>query len=116
MDAAAGPRRPARGATWNLAPVLRAVFDGVLGELPNQLEVLREDVRLSASDLLDVRVEGRDGHPERAAQRCQRGGSVPRRLAGRPRRGWVLNLMEDAAAAEIARAKVLTLPGYERLP
>lgn len=51
-------------------PVARAVFDGVLGELPNQLEVLREDVRL----------------------------------------------MEDAAAAEIARAKVLTLPGYERLP
>jgi len=28
----------------------------------------------------------------------------------------LLNLMEDAAAAEIARAKVLTLPGYERLP
>ena len=37
--------------------------------------------------------------------------------------GWVAAsrpdlavLMGNAAAAEIARAKVLTLPGYERLP
>ena len=31
------------------------VFDGVLGERPNQVDNLREDVSITAADLLDVR-------------------------------------------------------------
>src|SRR6266536_3888176 len=38
----------------DLVPVCREVFDGVLGERPNQVEKLREDVSVSAADLLDV--------------------------------------------------------------
>lgn len=84
--------------------------------MPNQLEVLREDVRVSASDLLDVRVEG-----ETVTQNGLRNDvSVAVQCLDAwlddPGAVGLLNLMEDAAAAEIARAKVLTLPGYERLP
>jgi Malate synthase/Putative auto-transporter adhesin, head GIN domain len=38
----------------DLVPVCREVFDGVLGERPNQLARLREDARVSADQLLDV--------------------------------------------------------------
>lgn len=95
-------------------PVAQAVFDGVLGELPNQLKVLREDVRVSASDLLDVRVEGeavtQNGlrNDVSVAVQCLDAWLDDRGAVG------LHDLME--AAAEIARAKVLTLPGYERLP
>jgi malate synthase len=84
--------------------------------MTNQLEVLREDVRVSASDVLDVRVEGetvtQNGlrNDVSVAVQCLDAWLDDRGAVG------LLNLMEDAAAAEIARAKVLTLPGYERLP
>ncbi|GAA3073839.1 hypothetical protein GCM10020254_17070 [Streptomyces goshikiensis] len=38
-----------------LVPVCRAVFDGVLGERPHQIERTREDVEVHAADLLYVR-------------------------------------------------------------
>ncbi|MFB7267941.1 malate synthase A [Streptomyces nojiriensis] len=38
-----------------LVPVCREVFDGVLGERPNQLDRTREDVEITAADLLSVR-------------------------------------------------------------
>src|SRR5699024_7320884 len=48
--------------TWvahpDLIPVARAEFDAVLAGRPHQLERLREDVRVTAEDLLDTRVEG----------------------------------------------------------
>ena len=44
--------------TWvahpDLVPVATEVFDGVLGERPNQAERLREEVRVSANELLAV--------------------------------------------------------------
>src|SRR5438105_12311241 len=44
--------------TWvahpDLVPVAKEVFDRVLGDRPNQLDVLREDVDVSAAELLDV--------------------------------------------------------------
>src|SRR5690606_20144579 len=46
--------------TWvahpDLVPVAREVFDEVLGARPNQLDRDRSDVRVSAEDLLDVRI------------------------------------------------------------
>src|SRR6202140_2368870 len=48
--------------TWvahpDLVPVAREAFDRVLGDRPNQLDSLREDVTANASQLLDVRVDG----------------------------------------------------------
>ncbi|MBV7667878.1 malate synthase A, partial [Escherichia coli] len=46
--------------TWvahpDLVPVARAPFDAVLGERPNQLDRSREDVSVTAGDLLDFTV------------------------------------------------------------
>src|SRR6201997_505625 len=38
----------------DLVPVCREIFDGVLGDAPNQLGKLREEVRVTAAELLDV--------------------------------------------------------------
>src|SRR6266849_8877299 len=38
----------------DLVPVCREVFDGVLGDAPNQLGKLRDDVEVTAAQLLDV--------------------------------------------------------------
>src|SRR6202020_2923223 len=38
----------------DLVPVCREVFDGVLGSKPNQLGRLRDEVSVSASDLLSI--------------------------------------------------------------
>src|SRR5690606_36374813 len=49
--------------TWvahpDLIPIARDEFDRVLGERPNQLDRQRDDVHVSARDLLDVHI-GRD--------------------------------------------------------
>ena len=48
--------------TWvahpDLVPVAREIFDGVLGERPNQVERLRDDVSVGAADLLDFEIPG----------------------------------------------------------
>ena len=71
----------------DLVPVCREVFDGVLGDAPNQLGKLRDDVagqrRRPARRGQDA---GRD-HRGRAAQQHQRRPAVPGQLAGRHRRG-----------------------------
>src|SRR5260221_354465 len=38
----------------DLVPVCREIFDGVLGDAPNQLGKLRDDVQVTAAELLDV--------------------------------------------------------------
>src|SRR5437764_12787692 len=48
--------------TWvahpDLVPTALAEFDAVLGDRPNQLERTRDEVAVTAADLLDVRVPG----------------------------------------------------------
>ena len=71
--------------TWvahpDLVPVAIEVFDRVLGDRPNQLDVLRDDVMPDAAALLDVAATpGRD-HRGRAAQRHLGRDPVPRGLA-----------------------------------
>jgi malate synthase len=96
--------------TWvahpDLVPVARSEFDRVLGERPNQLDRLREDVSVDARDLLDVRVPG--GEVTEAGLR-QNAGVGLRYLDS-----WlngvgaaaIFNLMEDTATAEISRSQV----------
>ncbi|WP_448575999.1 malate synthase A [Thermomicrobium sp.] len=96
--------------TWvahpDLVPVALEVFDRVLGERPHQKHRLREDVQVTARDLLDVRVPG---------GRITEGGlrnnvSVALQYLDSWLRGQgaaaIFNLMEDTATAEIARAQL----------
>ncbi len=96
--------------TWvahpDLVPVATEVFDGILGPRPNQLERLREDVRVTASALLDFAVPG----GEVTAGGLRANVSVGVRyldswLAG-VGAAAIDNLMEDAATAEISRSQV----------
>ncbi|MDN5901477.1 MAG: malate synthase A [Brachybacterium sp.] len=96
--------------TWvahpDLIPAARAEFDAVLGQRPHQLERLREDVHVTAADLLDLRVEG--GRITTAGIRQNI------RVALRYLDSWLQgqgaaaidNLMEDAATAEISRSQL----------
>ena len=89
-----------------LVPVCREVFDGVLGGWPNQLGRLREDVSVTAEDLLDVASAG--GEVTEAGVRANI--NVALRYIDAWLRGTgaaaIHNLMEDAATAEIARCQV----------
>jgi malate synthase len=93
--------------TWvahpGLVPVAQAVFDEHM-PTPNQLHVLREDVRITAADLLDV--------PQGA--RTMNGLRLNIRVGIQYIEAWLrglgcvplYNLMEDAATAEISRTQV----------
>jgi malate synthase len=96
--------------TWvahpDLVPVATEEFDRVLGERPNQVERLREDVSVEAGDLLDVRVPG----GEVTAEGVRNNVSVGIRYLESWLRGVgavaIYNLMEDAATAEISRSQI----------
>jgi malate synthase len=90
----------------DLVPTVQAAFDEVLGDRPNQKERQREDVRITAPDLLTVHVDG--GRITDAGLR----NNV--RVALRYLEAWlggqgavaIDNLMEDTATAEISRAQL----------
>jgi malate synthase len=90
----------------DLVPVCREVFDGVLGSAPNQLGRLRDDVHVTAADLLAI-----GATPGGITEAGLRGNiSVGLRYLA----SWlggngavaIFNLMEDAATAEISRSQV----------
>ncbi|GAA4582114.1 malate synthase A [Planotetraspora phitsanulokensis] len=90
----------------DLVPICREVFDGVLGERPNQLDRLREDVHVTAEDLLSV--------SKTPGQITETGLRNNVDVALRYLAAWmgglgavaIHNLMEDAATAEISRSQV----------
>jgi malate synthase len=96
--------------TWvahpDLVPTATEVFDAVLADRPNQLERLREDVRVTVAELLDVRVPG--GAVTEAGVRADV------EVGLRYLESWfagtgaaaINDLMEDAATAEIARSQL----------
>jgi malate synthase len=90
----------------DMVGLCREVFDSVLGDKPNQLDRRREDVHVTAEQLLDVAAT--PGEVTEAGLRndisvglqyleswLRGGGAVA-----------IFNLMEDAATAEIARSQV----------
>jgi len=89
-----------------MVDLCREVFDGVLGDKPNQRDRLREDVSVSASDLLAV-----DKTPGEITEAGLRNNVsvglqyIATWLGGNGAVG-IFNLMEDAATAEIARSQV----------
>jgi malate synthase len=96
--------------TWvahpDLVPLATEVFTAALGTAPHQKQRLREDVRVTARQLLDVRVPG--GVITEAGVRTNV------RVALQYLDSWlqgtgavaIANLMEDAATAEISRAQL----------
>ena len=96
--------------TWvahpDLVPVAAEVFDQVLRDRSNQKDRLREDVRVSADELLDTRVEGgrvtESGVATNVSVALQYLASW---LAGNGAAA-INNLMEDAATAEISRSQL----------
>jgi len=90
----------------DLVPVCREVFDGVLGDAPNQLGKLRDDVHVTAAQLLDV-ASTPGGITETGLRNNVSVGLqyLASWLAGQGAVA-IFNLMEDAATAEISRSQV----------
>jgi malate synthase len=96
--------------TWvahpDLVPVATEVFDGVLGERPNQVARLREDVVPNEAALLSI--------PDTPGEITAEGLRVNVSVGTRYLDAWldgvgaaaIDNLMEDAATAEISRSQV----------
>jgi malate synthase len=90
----------------DLVPVCKEVFDGVLGESPNQLDRLRDEVRVSAEDLLNIAAT--PGDITEAGLRNNIDVALRYLATWLDGAGAVAihNLMEDAATAEISRSQV----------
>jgi malate synthase len=90
----------------DMVDTCREVFDEVLGEKPNQVDRLREEVQVSADELLDVPSAGQVSTEKELAGNLY--------VAIRYTAVWlsgngavaIHNLMEDAATAEISRSQV----------
>ena len=89
-----------------MVPTCRDAYDAVLGDRPNQRDRLREEVSVSADELLDVRSTPGDvteaglrGNVSVALQ------YIETWLRGQGAVG-INNMMEDAATAEISRCQV----------
>ncbi|CDR05741.1 malate synthase A [Streptomyces iranensis] len=90
----------------DLVPVARASFDAVLGDRPHQKERLREDVQVTAAELIDI--ASLDATPTH--QGLRNAVQVGIRYIEAWLRGLgavaIFNLMEDAATAEISRSQI----------
>lgn len=90
----------------DLVPVVREIFDEVLGERPHQKEVKREDLKVTAGELQDFHVEGGqvtlEGVRNNVSVALQYMDSWLRGIGA----AAISNLMEDAATAEISRAQL----------
>ena len=90
----------------DLVPVCREVFDRVLGDRANQLDRLRDDVSVTAEELLDV--SSATGSNTLAGLQNNLYVALAYTAVWLSGNGAVAihNLMEDAATAEISRAQV----------
>lgn len=90
----------------DLVPICREVFDGVLGERPNQLDRQRPEVSVAADELLDV--ASASGSATEAGLRTNLAVAITYTAVWLSGNGAVAinNLMEDAATAEISRSQI----------
>ncbi|MFD6953603.1 malate synthase A [Nocardiopsis sp. TSRI0078] len=90
----------------DLVPVAMEIFDGVLGERPNQLDKQRPEVEVSAADLLAV--SRTPGGVTLAGLRGNINVALQYLASWMGGNGAVAihNLMEDAATAEISRSQI----------
>ncbi|HUQ78909.1 MAG TPA: malate synthase A [Patescibacteria group bacterium] len=96
--------------TWvahpDLVPLATGIFDGVLGDRPHQKERGRDEVNITAADLLDFSVPG--GRVTEAGVRLNVSVALQYLDAWLSGNGAaaINNLMEDAATAEISRSQL----------
>ena len=96
--------------TWvahpDLVPVAMEAFDRVLGDRPNQIDRKRDDVEVTAADLLNVAAT--PGGVTEAGLRNNVSVGIQYLAAWLQGSGAVAinNLMEDAATAEISRSQI----------
>jgi len=90
----------------DLVPVCREIFDGVLGDRPNQLDKLREDVSVTAADLLAIAKTPGEITEAGLRNNVSVGLQYLAAWLGGDGAVGIFNLMEDAATAEIARSQV----------
>jgi len=96
--------------TWvahpDLVPVAKEVFEKALGGRPHQKDRMREEVQVSAAELVAVRVPG--GKITEAGFRNNVNVALQYLSSWLSGNGAaaIFNLMEDAATAEISRAQV----------
>ena len=90
----------------DLVPVCREVFDAVLGERPDQRDRLREEVQVSAEQLLDVRSTPGQITQEGLRNNVSVGLQYLQAWLGGSGAVAIFGLMEDAATAEISRSQV----------
>jgi malate synthase len=90
----------------DLVPICRDVFGRVLGDRPNQLDRVRDDVSVTADQLLDI--VSTPGKVTESGLRSNVSVAVQYLTAWLGGNGAVaiFNLMEDAATSEIARSQV----------
>jgi malate synthase len=96
--------------TWvahpDLVPVAMSVFDDVLGERPNQVDRLRDDVSVTAGDLLDVAATPGKVTEEGVRLNISVGIQYIASWLNGVGAAAINNLMEDAATAEISRSQI----------
>jgi malate synthase len=106
--------------TWvahpDLVPVATEVFDAALGDRPNQLDRLREDVEVGASDLLDVAATPGEITPDGVRANVSVGIRYLAAWLSGVGAAAIDNLMEDAATAEISRSQIWQWVHHGRVP
>jgi malate synthase len=105
--------------TWvahpDLVPTAKAEFDRVLGGRPNQVSKLREDVSVTAPDLLNVAATPGDITDAGVLLNVSVGIQyIASWLAGTGAAA-INNLMEDAATAEISRSQIWQWIRHDRV-
>jgi len=96
--------------TWvahpDLVPIATEVFDGVLGDRPNQLERLRDDVDVRPEQLVDFTIPGAQITPDGLRANVSVGARYLDAWLHGSGAAAIDNLMEDVATAEISRSQV----------
>jgi malate synthase len=90
----------------DLVPICREVFDKYLGDRPNQLDVQRDDVQVTAAQLLDVLAVPGTQTEAGLRNNVDVGLRYLEAWLGGNGAVSIHNLMEDAATAEISRSQV----------
>jgi malate synthase len=96
--------------TWvahpDLVPVAAAEFDRVLGERPNQVDRLRDEVEVTAEQLLDVASTPGETTEDGLRNNVSVGIQYLANWLTGNGAAAIFNLMEDAATCEISRSQV----------
>ncbi len=96
--------------TWvahpDLVPIATEVFDGVLGERPNQVDRQRDDVSVTAEQLIDFDIPGAEITDDGLRANVSVGVRYLDAWLNGVGAAAIDNLMEDVATAEISRSQV----------